>query len=276
MADPAPSVQVASTWSLTARDLLSNGHPWSWHALAVALGWLCLWLAVEVFVVVLAAAAALATGQASALARRTDSHALYSQRAALAQAAVVGLVTVSALVATQVTGGLLALAALGGALAATATVAWRARQHGVFPTGASLIALATIGGPLTYLLGAASLAALATTSVSATVVWLTAALMFVAGVAVAGDGASAGVLRGVLGGIGAGSVAFCVCALAIPPFTPSQVLPATIVATLTPSAGRLLLRSPTDAATPPVSGAQLTPLFSAAVLFAPAWLLLLL
>lgn len=255
---------------------MANGHPWSWHALAVTLGWMCLWVAVELFVTILAVAATLATGQAGAHVRRTHASALHSQRAALAQAPLVGVMTLSPLIATQLAGALLALVTLGGALFATATMALRGRDHEASATGASLGALAVIAGPLSHALGAMSLATVATMSVSATVVWLAATLMFTAGVAVAGTGVRAALTGPLLGGIGAGAVAFCVCALVIPPFTQDQLVPATVIAALAPTTGRLLTNQRVSTGTSPASPVQLTPMFSTMTVFAPAWLLLLL
>lgn len=272
--------QVARSWLAAVRDLTSNGHPWSWHALSVAVGWLCLWVAVELFVVTLAIAAALATGQAAERARRSQPEEGQSASAVLVQAGVVGLLTASPLVGTQFAGGLLALVTLAGALAVTAMVALRAKEPGAPTQGASFAAVSLIAGPLSCALGAVSLSAIATISVAGAVVWLGATLAFTAGVAVAGGPIAGGALRAaltrpLLGGIGAGSVAFCVCALLIPPFTSSQLVPATVIAALAPTLGRLW-GDQLALAAPGASAVQLAPLFSAMTLFAPAWLLLLL
>lgn len=280
MVDEEQPNQVARSWLAAVRDLTSNGHPWSWHALSVAVGWLCLWVAVELFVVTLAIAAALATGQAAERARRSQPEEGQSASAVLVQAGVVGLLTASPLVGTQFAGGLLALVTLAGALAVTAMVALRAKEPGAPTQGASFAAVSLIAGPLSCALGAVSLSAIATISVAGAVVWLGATLAFTAGVAVAGGPVAGGALRAaltrpLLGGIGAGSVAFCVCALLIPPFTSSQLVPATVIAALAPTLGRLW-GDQLALAAPGASAVQLAPLFSAMTLFAPAWLLLLL
>lgn len=300
MVDEEQPNQVARSWLAAVRDLTSNGHPWSWHALSVTVGWLCLWVAVELFVVTLAIAAALATGQAAERARRSQPEEGQSASAVLVQAGVVGLLTASPLVGTQFAGGLLALVTLAGALAVTAMVALRAKEPGAPTQGASFAAVSLIAGPLSCALGAVSLSAIATISVAGAVVWLGATLAFTAGVAVAGGPIAGGPIAGrpvaggpvargpvargalraaltrpLLGGIGAGSVAFCVCALLIPPFTSSQLVPATVIAALAPTLGRLW-GDQLALAAPGASAVQLAPLFSAMTLFAPAWLLLLL